>query len=211
QVTNNVNNANGGNGGNGGSNGCTYKGFLAYNPKEYDGKAGAITLTRWIEKMENVIDNSGCVGNQKVKYAASSFLNKALTWCNTQIQARGREAANGMSWTDFKALLVEEFCPSNEMEKLETEFWNHKMVGANHAGYTDRFYELAKLVPYLVTLESSCIKRYIAGLAPEIKGMLKATQPPTIQDAILRAGILTNEAISCGTLSKSNEKRKAME
>ncbi|GKF78713.1 hypothetical protein Tco_0234281, partial [Tanacetum coccineum] len=27
-----------------------------------------------------------------------------------------------MSWTDFKALLVEEFCPNNEMEKLESEF-----------------------------------------------------------------------------------------
>ncbi|GKD06486.1 reverse transcriptase domain-containing protein [Tanacetum coccineum] len=41
--------------------------------------------------------------------------------------------------------------------------------------------------------------------------MLKVTQPTTIQDAILRADILTEEAISCGTLSKSNEKRKAVE
>ncbi|GJW19197.1 hypothetical protein Tco_0026633 [Tanacetum coccineum] len=45
QVTNNVNNANGVNGGNGGNNGCTYKGFMACNPKEYDGKGGAIALT----------------------------------------------------------------------------------------------------------------------------------------------------------------------
>ncbi|GKF59684.1 hypothetical protein Tco_0176470, partial [Tanacetum coccineum] len=111
QVTNNVNNANGGNGGNGGNgrnNGCTCKGFMAGNPKEYDGKGGAIALTRWIEKMENVIDNSRYAENQKVKYAASLFVNKALTWWNTQVQARGREAAIGMSWNDFKALLVEE-------------------------------------------------------------------------------------------------------
>ncbi|GJT37353.1 putative reverse transcriptase domain-containing protein [Tanacetum coccineum] len=226
QVTNNVNNGNNNNNngnnnnnngnnnnnnGNGGNNGCSYKGFQACGPKEYDGKGGAIALTRWIEKMENVLDNSGCSENQKVKYAASSFVNKALTWWNTQIQARGREAAIGMTWNDFKALLVEEFCPSNEMERLENEFWNHKMVGANHAAYTDWFHELAKLVPHLVTPESARIKRYVAGLAPEIRGMLKATQPTTIQDAILRAGILTDEAISCGTLSKSNEKRKAVE
>ncbi|GJZ68079.1 reverse transcriptase domain-containing protein [Tanacetum coccineum] len=130
QVTNNVNNANGGNGGNGGNgvnNGCTYKGFMACNPKEYDRKGGAIALTRWIEKMENVIDNSGGAMNQKVKYVASLFVNKALALWNTQVQARGRAAAIGMSWTDFQALLVEEFCPSNEMEKLESEFWNHKM------------------------------------------------------------------------------------
>nr|GFA67181.1 reverse transcriptase domain-containing protein [Tanacetum cinerariifolium] len=110
-----------------------------------------------------------------------------------------------------EALLVEELCPSNEMEKLEYEFWNHKMVGANHAGYTDRFHKLAKLVPHLVTPESSHIKRYIDGLAPEIRGMLRATQPTTIQSAILRAGILTDEAVSCGTLTKGNEKRKGVE
>nr|GEX32297.1 putative reverse transcriptase domain-containing protein [Tanacetum cinerariifolium] len=128
QVTNNVNNANGKNGGNDGNgrngrnNGCTYKGFMACNPKEYDRKGGAIALTRWIKKMENVIENSGCAENQKVKYAASSFVNKDLTWWNTQVQARGREATIGMSWADFKALLVVEFCPRNKVEKLESEF-----------------------------------------------------------------------------------------
>ncbi|GKF72145.1 reverse transcriptase domain-containing protein, partial [Tanacetum coccineum] len=155
--------------------------FLACNPRDYNGKGGAVALTRWIEKMESVIENSGCTDNQRVKYAASSFINKALTWWNTQVQARGREAANGMTWEEFKALLVEEFCPSNEMERLESEFWNHTMVGANHTTYTDRFYELAKLVPHLVTLESKRIGRYIHGLVPQIRGMLRATQPTTIQ------------------------------
>ncbi|GJX43196.1 hypothetical protein Tco_0259872 [Tanacetum coccineum] len=84
------------------------------------------------------------------------------------------------------------------------------MVGADHAGYTDRFHELAKSVPHLVTPKSSRIKRYIAGLAPEIRGMLRATQPTTIQSAILRAGILTDEAVSSGTLTKGSEKRKGV-
>ncbi|GJU86775.1 putative reverse transcriptase domain-containing protein [Tanacetum coccineum] len=133
QVTANVNNANGGNG-NGGNNGCSYKTFTACNPKEFDGKGGAIALTRWIENMESVFDNSGCTANQRVRYAATCFVNKALTWWNTQVQESGREAA----------------------------------IGANHVFYTDRFHELAKLVPHLVTPESSRIKRYINGLAPQI-------------------------------------------
>ncbi|GJS67565.1 reverse transcriptase domain-containing protein [Tanacetum coccineum] len=91
------------------------------------------------------------------------------------------------SMIERETLLVEEFYLSNEMERLENEFWNHKMVGAHHAAYTDRFHELAKLVPHLVTPELACIKRYVAGLAPEIRGMLKATQATTIQNAILRA------------------------
>nr|GEV69896.1 reverse transcriptase domain-containing protein [Tanacetum cinerariifolium] len=66
----------------------------------------------------------------------------------SKVQARGREAAIGMSWVDFKALLVERFYPISKIEKLESELWNHTMIGANHVGYTDRFHELAKLVPY---------------------------------------------------------------
>ncbi|GKE14393.1 putative reverse transcriptase domain-containing protein, partial [Tanacetum coccineum] len=66
-----------------------------------------------------------------------------------------------MSWEDFKTLTREEFCPSNEMQKLETKLWNHAMVGAGHAAYTDRFYELARLVPHLVTPKGKRIKRNV--------------------------------------------------
>nr|GEX53644.1 reverse transcriptase domain-containing protein [Tanacetum cinerariifolium] len=40
----------------------------------------------------------------------------------TENKTRGREAALGMTWEEFKALLVEEFFPSNKMAKLGTEF-----------------------------------------------------------------------------------------
>nr|GEY95998.1 reverse transcriptase domain-containing protein [Tanacetum cinerariifolium] len=53
----------------------------------------------------------------------------------------------------------DEFCPSHEMKKLETKLWNHAMVRVGHAAYTDRFHELARLVPHLLTLESRKIKR----------------------------------------------------
>nr|GEX85930.1 putative reverse transcriptase domain-containing protein [Tanacetum cinerariifolium] len=45
------------------------------------------------------------------------------------------------------------------MQKLETELWNHAMVEDGQAAYTDRFHELARLVPHLVTLESRKIER----------------------------------------------------
>ncbi|GKA73966.1 hypothetical protein Tco_0780268 [Tanacetum coccineum] len=58
----------------------------------------------------------------------------------------------------FKALTC------HEMQKLETELWNHAMVVAGHAAYTYRFHELARLVPYLVTPKSRKIERYVYGL-----------------------------------------------
>ncbi|GJY00425.1 putative reverse transcriptase domain-containing protein [Tanacetum coccineum] len=169
------------------SRGCTYKEFLACNPKEYDGKGGAIVYTRWIEKMESVQEMSRCKDSQKVKYTAGSFVGKALTWWNSQIHTRGRETAVGMSWEDFKTLTRKEFCPSNEMQKLETELWNHAMVEAGHAVYTDRFHELARLVPHLVTP--------------------KATEPKTIQKAMQIADTLTDEALRNGSIKKNPEKR----
>ncbi|GKD02492.1 putative reverse transcriptase domain-containing protein, partial [Tanacetum coccineum] len=40
----------------------------------------------------------------------------------------------------------------------ETKLWNHVMVGASHAAYTDRFHELARLVPHLVTPDGKSIE-----------------------------------------------------
>ncbi|GJS93881.1 putative reverse transcriptase domain-containing protein [Tanacetum coccineum] len=97
----------------------SYKEFLACNPKQYDGKGGAVVLTHWIEKMESVHDMSGCSVDQKLKYTAGSFVGKALT--------------------------------CHEMKKLESELWNHTIVGVGHAAYTDRFHELARLVPHLIS------------------------------------------------------------
>ncbi|GJW09177.1 hypothetical protein Tco_1571600 [Tanacetum coccineum] len=62
---------------NGNRVGCSYKEFL------YDGKGGTVVLTRWIKKMENVQDMSGFSVDQKVKYNAGSFMDKALTWWNS--------------------------------------------------------------------------------------------------------------------------------
>nr|GEU57300.1 putative reverse transcriptase domain-containing protein [Tanacetum cinerariifolium] len=78
------------------SRGCTYKEFLACNPKEYGGKGGAIVYTHWIEKMESVQDISGYRDNQKVKYTTGLFIGKALTWWNSQIHTRGQEVIVAM-------------------------------------------------------------------------------------------------------------------
>ncbi|GJT23516.1 putative reverse transcriptase domain-containing protein [Tanacetum coccineum] len=118
---------------NGNRVGCSYKEFLACNPKEYDGNGGVVVLTRSIEKMDNVQDMSGYSNDQKVKYTAGSFVGKALTWWNSQIRTLRQKVVVSMSWNDFKFMMIQEFCPSHEMQKLESELWNRAMVGAGHA------------------------------------------------------------------------------
>ncbi|GJX87056.1 putative reverse transcriptase domain-containing protein [Tanacetum coccineum] len=172
---------------------------------------GVVVLTRWIEKMESVQDMSGCSIDQKVKYTAGSFMGKALTWWNSQIYMLSREVAVSISWNDFKIMMTEEFCPIHVMQKMETELRNHAMVGAGHAAYTDRFHDLARLVPHLVTLESRMIERYLYGLAPQICGIVAATEPKTIQKVVQISGTLTDEAVRNRSIKKvgkrGNEER----
>ncbi|GKA16650.1 putative reverse transcriptase domain-containing protein [Tanacetum coccineum] len=146
--------------------------FLACNPKEYDGKGGAVVLTHWIEKIESVHDMSGCSIDQKVKYTAGSFIGNALTWWNSQIRTLSREVAN------------------------------HAMVGVGHAAYTDRFHKLARLVLHLVTPESRMIERYVYGLALQIRRIVVATEPKTIQKAVQISSALTDEAVRNGSIKK---------
>ncbi|GJT50493.1 putative reverse transcriptase domain-containing protein [Tanacetum coccineum] len=91
-------------------------------------------------------------------------------------------------------LFVSKALTCHEMKKLESELWNHAMVGAGHAAYTDRFHELARLVPDLVTPKSRMIERYVYGLAPQIRRMVAATEPKTIQKAVHISGALIDEA-----------------
>nr|GEU74354.1 reverse transcriptase domain-containing protein [Tanacetum cinerariifolium] len=191
---------------NGNRVGCSYKEFLAYNTNEYDSKGGVVVLTRWIERMENVQDMRGCSIVQKVKYTTGSFVGKALTWWNSQIRTLSREVTVSMSWNDFKFMIIEEFCPSHEMQNLETDLWNHAMVRAGHTVYTDRFHKLARLVPHLVTPESREIKQYVYGLALQIREMVAATEPKTMQKAVQISGTLTNEAVRNGSIKEVNKK-----
>nr|GEX38633.1 retrovirus-related Pol polyprotein from transposon TNT 1-94 [Tanacetum cinerariifolium] len=67
---------------------------------------------------------------------------------------------------------------------LRSAHRNHAMVGTGHAMYTDRFHELARLVPHLVTPK----------------------EPKTIQKAIQIASTLTDVALRNGTIKKNSEK-----
>ncbi|GJY61082.1 putative reverse transcriptase domain-containing protein [Tanacetum coccineum] len=121
---------------------------------------------------------------------------------NRGIRTLSQEVVVSMSWNDFKLMMIEEFCPSHEMQKLENELWNHAMVGAGHVAYTDRFHKLARLVPYLVIPESRKIERYVYGLASQIRRMVAATKPKTIQKVVQLSGALTDEAVRNGSIKK---------
>ncbi|GJS78029.1 hypothetical protein Tco_0727910 [Tanacetum coccineum] len=80
-------------------------------------------------------------------------------------------------------------CRDNQKVKYTAGSFVGKAL--THAAYTDRFHKLARLVPHLVTSENKRIERYVYGLAPQIRGMVAATEPTTIQKAVQIASTLT--------------------
>ncbi|KAI3732380.1 hypothetical protein L1987_63584 [Smallanthus sonchifolius] len=61
----------------------------------------------------------------------------------------GLAMANGLPWEEFKAMIKEEYCPRDEIQKLEGEFWNLKMEGSEIELYTTRSHELATMCPHM--------------------------------------------------------------
>ncbi|GJX48149.1 putative reverse transcriptase domain-containing protein [Tanacetum coccineum] len=140
------------------------------------------------------VGNQGNFGNQN-----GNMVNENVQENVENVIVNGNRV--GCSYKEFLACNPKEYDVKGDA-KVESELWNHAMVGAGHAAYTYRFHELARLVPYLVTPESRMIEMYVYGLAPQIRGMVEATEPNTIQKAMHISSALTDEVVRNGSIKK---------
>ncbi|KAI3821569.1 hypothetical protein L1987_09137 [Smallanthus sonchifolius] len=187
-----------------------------YKPHTFSGAEGAVRLLRWFEKVESVIAMCNCPVANQVKFTAGTLEGTVLTWWNAQVQMLGLAMANGLPWEEFKMMMKEEYCPRDEIQKLEGEFWNLKMEGSEIELYTTRSHDLATMCPHMATPDYKRIELYIGGILPQIQSMVTSSNPTTIQQTIKLAHKLTDQAMTQGTLpprgsvskSTDNHKRK---
>nr|GFB29363.1 putative retrotransposon Gag domain-containing protein [Tanacetum cinerariifolium] len=149
---------------------CTLLSFMKCNPTPFHGKEWAIKLCRWFEKSEMVFSISVCTERNKVKFSSATLQGRALTWWNSQVVTLGLEVANRKSWGEMKKIMMEEFCPDEEVQSLEDELRSLKLRDTNISAYTQRFNELVFLCPEAVSTEKKKVKAYIKGLPENIKG-----------------------------------------
>ncbi|KAI3819779.1 hypothetical protein L1987_13629 [Smallanthus sonchifolius] len=206
---NGSNSGNASNGGNGGNNPsqCTFKHFNSCNPLKFYGTEGATGLLQWFESIENIFLNSDCPDNLRVRHATSVLQKQALTWWNGEKRNRGVDVAMALPWDEVKRLMTEEFCPRNEVKKLEAEFWDLAQDSGENLAYTTRFHELSLLMPHMVTPLSRCIEKYIGGLPRQIQDTVLGRNPETLEDAIRLSATLTDNHVKAGTLTKKGTKK----
>ncbi|KAI3802031.1 hypothetical protein L1987_30154 [Smallanthus sonchifolius] len=135
---------------------CTFKTFMDCKPHTFSGAEGAVGLLRWFEKVESVFAMCNYPLANQVKFASGTLEGPALTWWNAQ-----------------------EYCPRDEIQKLEGEFWNLKMEGSEIELYTPRSHELATMCPHMVTTDYKRIELYIRGLVPQIQSTQQRRFEPT--------------------------------
>nr|GEV64673.1 putative reverse transcriptase domain-containing protein [Tanacetum cinerariifolium] len=85
-----------------------------------------------------------------------------------------REVANGRPWTEVKQMMIDEFCPTEEVQ---------------------RFKELALLCPDAVSNEKKMVELYIKGLLKIIKGETTSSRSVTLNEAMRMAHALMEKKI----------------
>ncbi|GKA84358.1 putative reverse transcriptase domain-containing protein [Tanacetum coccineum] len=188
---------------------CTFTRFIKCGPTQFHGTEGAVGLYRWFKKMESTFGISGCAERRKVKFATATLHGRALTWWNSQVATLGLEVANGKPWTEVKQMMTDEFCPTEEVQRLEDELRHLKLRDMNIAAYTERFNELALLCPDVVPNEKKKVELYIKGLPEIIKGETTSSRPATLNEAVRMAHTLMEQKIQdkAERIAESNKRK----
>nr|GFA06254.1 reverse transcriptase domain-containing protein [Tanacetum cinerariifolium] len=94
--------------------------FLSVN-HYFKGIEGVAILSQWFERMKSVFHVSNCAAENQVKFATCTMHTVALTWWNTYVKTVGHDAAYGMPWKTLMKMMTDNYCPQNEIKKLEME------------------------------------------------------------------------------------------
>nr|GEV03080.1 hypothetical protein [Tanacetum cinerariifolium] len=92
-------------------------------------------------------------------------------------------------------MMTDDYCPWNELQRMEQELWDLTVIGNDIEGYTNHFYELEIMFPTMVTPEYKKIKRYIWGLQENIQGNVASSKPITTHGAIQMTHNLMDQVV----------------
>ncbi|GJW03555.1 putative reverse transcriptase domain-containing protein [Tanacetum coccineum] len=174
----------------------------------FRGNKGAVGLIRWIEKTKMVFTVRKCTEGNKVVFAAATFQDRALTWWNSQVATSGMEAVTRKTWAEMKVMMTEEFCPPEEIQRMENELWNLRVNETDISSYTTRFNELALLCLGMVPTEQKKIEAYIRGLSENIKGEVTSSEPTTLNKAVRMAHTLMEKKVKARAEREADNKKR---
>ncbi|GJZ25587.1 hypothetical protein Tco_0569840 [Tanacetum coccineum] len=86
-------------------------------------------LIRWFINGQNRYLLVANVPKEQVRFAVSTLTKEALFWWNSFTQSIGIEEAYKITWSEFKRLLIEKYCPQTKIRKMEEAItMTHKLI-----------------------------------------------------------------------------------
>nr|GEX41606.1 putative reverse transcriptase domain-containing protein [Tanacetum cinerariifolium] len=106
-------------------------------------------------------------------------------------------------------VMIDEFFPIEEVQRLEDELRHLKLRDTNIAAYTERFNELALLCLDAVPNEKKKVELYIKGLPEVIKGEATSSRPTMLNEAVRMEHTLMEQKIQSKyeRIAESNKRR----
>nr|GEW25377.1 hypothetical protein [Tanacetum cinerariifolium] len=159
-------------------------------------------------------------GNSKIVPTGPMCLNLETAW-KSPITFRGNEGAVGLiRWiektkmvftVEMKVMMMEEFCPPEEIQRMDYELWNLRVKEMDISSYTTRFNELVILCPGMVPTERKKVEAYIRGLSKNIKGEVTSSELATLNKAVRMAHTLMEQKVKAIAEREANNKKRKCE
>ncbi|GKA96921.1 putative reverse transcriptase domain-containing protein [Tanacetum coccineum] len=119
------------------------------------------------------------------KCSYKEFMNcQPFNFKGTEGAPIGIEEAYKTTRSEFKKLLIKKYCPRNEVNKMEDEFYNLTIKGNDIKTYVRRFQEMAVLCLTMVPNSKKLMEVFIGGLPKSIEGNVATSKPQTLEEAI---------------------------
>ncbi|GJX94872.1 putative reverse transcriptase domain-containing protein [Tanacetum coccineum] len=110
---------------------------------------------------------------------------------------------------DMKIMMREEFCPPEEIQRMEVELWNLRVKDSNISAYTQRFNKLVLLCPEMVSSKKKKVEAYLRGLPENIKGETTSSRPVVLNEVVRKTHTLMEQKLQAKAerIAKSNKRK----
>ncbi|XP_021721102.1 uncharacterized protein LOC110688368 [Chenopodium quinoa] len=158
-----------------------FKKFSSLNPPSYDGKLDPVEFEDWINRMDQLFETLRCPERIKVDFATFYLTSQASLWWKVN---KERKNESGFSWTKLQELMRYRFYPLSLRRQKEDEFLHLQQGTMSVLDYANKFMELSRFAPELVSTEQSRMNRFERGLHLKYQDRLSSQRFTSYQDMV---------------------------
>ncbi|XP_056691541.1 uncharacterized protein [Spinacia oleracea] len=187
-------------------NASMFKKFSSLNPPSYDGKPDPVEFEDWINRIDQLFETLQCPKEWRVDFAVFYLTGQASLWWKVN---KERKNEPRFGWTELQKLLRDKFYPPSLRKQKEDEFLHLQQGTMSVMEYANKFMELSRFAPELVSTEQSRMNRFERGLHLKYQDRLATQRFTSYQDMVdiavnVERVVLLREAQNVGDKRKND-------